>query len=108
MQDGDLPTGLWLDAQLAKFTAQGGTYYITQKGNHGSGVILLKILDRAYNCALQIQQRNLDGKMGWVDALNKEKVAEKDADDYIQRSIQRDPDLWVVEIEQENLINPFE
>lgn len=104
----ELPIGLWVETQLATITAQGGTYYITQKGNYGSGVVLLKLVNRKYECSLLIQQRDIDGKMGWAHALNKETVEEREADDYIQRSISRDPDLWVVEIEQDTLDNPFE
>ena len=46
--------------------------------------------------------------MGWVNALDKESLEERAADEYIQRSKARDPDLWVIEIEQDNLDNPFE
>ena len=49
----------------------------------------------------------MDGNLGWVDALGKEIIAETDADEYIQRAITRDPDLWVVEIENTTTKNPF-
>lgn len=103
-----LPTQLWLDAELAKLSAKGDFYYIVQKGNYDSGVVLLKILARNGDCALKIQQRDFDGKMGWIDALNQETIAETDAQAYIQRACTRDPDLWVVEVEQLDLQNPFE
>lgn len=107
-QPAELPTGMWVETHLAALNARGVSYYITQKGNYGSGVVLLKLLNRKYECSLLIQQRDLDGKMGWVNALDKETVEERTADEYIQRSITRDPDLWVVEIEQKTLDNPFE
>ncbi len=107
-QPAELPIGLWVETQLAALNARGVSYYITQKGNHGSGVVLLKLLNRQYECSLLIQQRDLDGKLGWVHALNKEVLEEREADEYIQRSIPRDPDMWVIEIEQDTLDNPFE
>ena len=105
----DLPAGLFVEGHLATVTARGGTYYITQKGNHGSGVILLKIVNRAYECALYQQQRDfMSGRLDWINPLNTSPVAESEADHYIQRQINFDPDLWVIEIEQETLDNPFE
>ena len=103
-----LPTALWVEAVLKPLNDRGIFYYITNKGNHSSGVIMLKLNGLAKGCKLLIQQRDLDGDMGWVDALNKEQVEEKDADEYIRRSIDRDPDLWVIEIEDQEMENPFD
>ena len=45
------------------------------------------------------QMRNLDGKLGWLEALDGRLVPETEANAYIARQTERDPDLWVVEIE---------
>ena len=44
--------------------------------------------------------------MGWVNALSEEIVSEEEADGYIKRSTERDPDLWVVEGEEKGMENP--
>lgn len=103
-----LPTALLVEATLKPLNAQGIFYYITNTGNHASGVIMLKLSDTRGQCSLIIQQRDLDGNMGWMHALGEEVVEEQKADDYIRRSITRDPDLWVIEIEDPERNNPFE
>ncbi len=103
-----IPTSLYVDTHLAQLTAQGIPYYILNKGPDSSGIVLLKLFASGRSCQLLIQQRDLDGKMGWMHALCKEEVVEREADAYITRAISRDPDLWVIEIEDAAMRNPFE
>ncbi len=106
--DARLPVHLFIDAHLKPLNDQGIFYYIQQRGEKNTGTILLKINNLQGICLLLIQQRDLDGKLGWMNAIGKEQVEESDADQYIQRAISRDPDLWVIEIEDQNMNNPFE
>lgn len=108
MSDDRLPTKLWIDAHLKVLTDTGKTYYIHNTGNHASGMVLIKINGLGEGCKVLQQQRNLDGEMGWMASFKGEIVAEKEADDYIQRAVDRDPDLWVIEIEDREMSNPFE
>ncbi len=105
--DSQLPVHLLIDAQLRPLNARGIFYYIQQRGEQNTGTILLKLNGLSGGCKLLIQQRDLDGKLGWANALRKELVEEKDADNYITRSISNDPDLWVIEIEDSKMNNPF-
>ncbi len=84
-------------------------YYVLHKGDYSTGLILLKIDDLEGRCRLLIQQRNfMTDTLEWVAALAQEEVETAQADAYIQRSVSRDPDLWVVEIEDREKTNPFE
>lgn len=103
-----LPVHLLIDAGLGSLNARGVFYYIHQRGEQNTGTILLKLNNLEDQCRLLTQQRDLDGKLDWVDAMRKEQVEEVDADQYIQRAISRDPDLWVIEIEDREMKNPFE
>lgn len=108
MTDDRLPTELWVDAHLHHITAEGGTYYIINKGALASGTVLLKISNMQGECRVMQQQRDLDGEMGWMALFKGEVVAEREADDYIRRAIDRDPDLWAIEIENKDMESPFE
>jgi hypothetical protein len=108
-EEGRLPTALWVDACLQPLAGRGIFHYITNKGEHYSGIILLKLNGLKGRCRLLTQQRDFEtDKLGWVPALSEETVEEAEADDYIQRAITRDPDLWVIEIEDAEMVNPFE
>ena len=98
-----------MEGHLRRLNAEGIPYYITHKGAYAGGLVLLKINTIEKGCLLLVQQRDFEtNKLGWVNALAEELVEESRADEYIQRSIQRDPDLWVIEVEDRNKQNPFQ
>lgn len=108
MDDHTLPTELWLDARLRALNAAGISYYIIRRGAYASGIVLLKINGLNGACRLLIQQRNFTtDKLEWAAALKEEIVAEGEADAYVARAVARDPDLWVIEIEDRGMSNPF-
>lgn len=93
---------------MRRLDGQGMPHYIVHRGAYASGVVMLKINGLGRGFRLMIQQRDIDGRLGWEDALGRENVEEAEADAYIARSTSRDPDLWVVEIEDRGMVNPFE
>lgn len=111
MSDDRIPTDIWVGAQMRACMARGVPAYVVHKGALASGTVMVKVVMRSGGqmlCKLLNQSRDLDGNMGWMDVFNEETVDEKRADDYIRRSITRDPDVWVVEVEDNTGANPFE
>lgn len=108
MTDDRLPTALWVDAHLHALTLQGTPYYIVNKGAYAAGTVMVKIVAVGEGCKLLQQQRDLNGLLGWLGLFKGETVAESEADAYIRRAVGRDPDLWVIEVEDRSLANPFE
>ncbi|MGO1118569.1 DUF1491 family protein [Rhodovibrionaceae bacterium A322] len=94
-----LPTHLWLTAALRQCNDRGQHAYVLNKGEQNGGLVLLKLVYGRSLAALYIQQRDLDGNLGWMSVLKSDDAPESEADAYIERAVQRDPDLWVVEIE---------
>lgn len=107
MSDDRLPTSLLIDACMRQLDQRGVFYYILQRGDPNSGIILLKLNGLENGCRLLVQQRDLNGVLGWHNALGDGDHTEQDIDAYIGRSKDRDPDLWVVEVEDRALQNPF-
>lgn len=104
-----LPTGLWVEAALKPLADKGIYHYIHNRGDPGSGLILLKLNNLSGQCRLLTLQRNFEtDALEWVLALDNELVAEKDADAYSARAVEIDPDLWVIEIEDPAMNNPFD
>ena len=101
------PTHVWLEAKIRELSQLGIGVYVTQKGEKMGGLVLLKLVADRQNTKLLTQQRDLDGVMGWVNVFQDDVIEEMKADEYISRATQRDPDLWVVEIEGAEMKNPF-
>src|SRR5262245_7775259 len=109
MSDDDrLPTALWVEAHLKRLALEGVPYYILNKGAYAAGTVMLKLFAPGQGAKVLQQQRDLDGVMGWMELFNGDIVEENKADDYIRRAVDRDPDVWVIEIEDKGFVNPFE
>ena len=72
---------------------------VTARGDPDAGAILIKLCGRDANATVLAQTRRGDGALVWMRATGEAPVAETEADAYIARQRQRDPDLWVVEVE---------
>lgn len=107
-EDVRLPVSIWIDAHLRRLNERGQGYYILNKGTFSAGALLLKINLLDGFCHVLTQIRDMDGNLGWMNALKEERVAESEADAYIRRAVDRDPDIWAVEIEDREGKNPFE
>ena len=107
MTDDRLRTELWVMAHIRLCTATGVPATVAHRGEPNSGTLLLKINRLEHGCRILSQTRDLDGRLAWLVAFDGGLVTEADADGYIQRAVDRDPDLWVIEIEHRDGWHPF-
>jgi hypothetical protein len=108
MTDDRLPTELWIRAHIRRCIVDGIPAYVGRRGAEHSGTVLLKLNQLDLGCRVLTQVRDLDGNLAWMGALGGGLVPEGEADAYIARVVARDPDVWVVEIEDRAGRHPFE
>ena len=72
---------------------------VVRKGDEERGALMLKVNNFNAGCTVWTQTRTMDGDPAWMRGSGGDRVPEQTADAYIDRQVQRDPDLWVVEIE---------
>ncbi len=108
MSDGRLPTDVWVKAHIRRCMVEGIPVTVARRGEAYGGSVLLKLNLLEQGCRVLTQSRDLDGQLAWLPALKGALVAEADADGYIARAVDRDPELWVIEIEERSGWHPFE
>jgi hypothetical protein len=103
-----LPTELWVQIHLRRCSVDATPVALLRRGEPERGTVLLKLNQIEAGCRILSQARDLEGRLGWLAALGGKLVPEAEADAYIARAIDRDPDLWVIEIEDRTGRNPFD
>jgi hypothetical protein len=80
-------------------TAQGIGITISRRGDEDAGAILLKqnLMGAGFRVLTQI--RTGDGSPAWMPGTGPGAVEESAADSFIAREIERDYDVWVIEID---------
>jgi len=94
-----LKAALAVAAGIRLCSAHGVAATVARHGDDEAGAILLKLNRLGQDFAVLAQTRTAAGELVWTSGTGADAVTEADADAYIARQIKRDPDLWVVEIE---------
>lgn len=94
-----LTTGLWVMAQVRLCDRAFIPATVVRRGDPDAGTVLLKLNRFEAGVTVYTQANTMDGDPAWSRGTGPEPVAEAEADAYIARQVQFDPDVWVLEIE---------
>jgi len=99
MTEARLKTRILVQAAVRLCAREAIPIAILRRGDEEAGTILIKLNQREQGFTVLSQTRTLSGELGWLKGTGPSPVDETTADSYIARQRARDPDLWVVEIE---------
>ena len=102
-----LPTHVWLSAAMRQSNRNGVMVVLVRRGDADRGTVVVRVDQRDGLFRLYTRAYTMDDGVDWVSALDGAAVSQDKADAYIERSIARDPDLWVVDADDPTGANPF-
>jgi len=94
-----LRTGMWVMAQVRYCDRAFIPAAVVRRGDFDAGTVLLKHNRFDEGVTVYTQTTTSDGELGWSRGTGPAPVSEPEADAYIARQVQNDPDVWVLEIE---------
>lgn len=95
----ELKAKFWIDALRWRAEGAGASVYISRRGDPDAGAVLVKLVLPQGRARLLAPVRDFEGARVWSQPLGAEPVAEAEVDSYAARRADRDPDIWVIEIE---------
>jgi hypothetical protein len=98
MPDYQLPLDLLINAQIRTAASQGVPIVVRRRGDASNGTIVLKI-NRLDGTARVLTQVRYDDELVWCPVSRTDPMSEAEADRYLDKQADIDPDSWLLEIE---------
>ena len=93
-----LQTDLWVQALIRRAQMGGAFAAVLRRGDGRAGAVLVKVVNRRAGVSrLYAEAVRGDGEQVWMEPLSS--TEERELDAYAERSAARDPDLWVIEVD---------
>jgi hypothetical protein len=94
-----LAARLWVSAQVRLCDAHFIPMVISRRGDPDAGAVLVRLVRGPQTNLMLARHTQLDGTTGWMTVGGDDAMDDETADAYIGRQVDRDPDLWVLDVE---------
>ena len=98
MSEYGLATDLYVSAHIRQAARENVPMMVIRRGDPSSGTIILKINLLNGMARVLIEVRDDEARV-WTPATNTDPMPDRDADAYLSRQAEIDPDAWLIEIE---------
>jgi GMP synthase (glutamine-hydrolysing) len=103
-----LKTDFWIQACVRRADRDGIAMAVLRRGDPHAGAVLVRVDMRAEGCIVWAQTRTAEGEPAWFRGTGATPVPAETADAYIERHRARDPDIWVLDIDDRRGRLPFD
>ena len=93
-----LPTDMMISAYIRIAAREGVPIVVRRRGDDTQGAILLKI-NRLDNTAHVLAQVRMNDESVWNPVSRTDPMTDADAERYLAKQAEIDPDTWILEIE---------
>lgn len=90
---------LWVAAQVRLCDRLALPAVVARKGDPDSGAILVRVEDADRNVVVWTQVHTGEGERAWMRGTGQHPVSAEEAENYVRRAIDRDYDIWILDIE---------
>ena len=97
-----LTSAMLVSALVRRVGSEGGNAVIVAKGDATAGAILLDCLERGHRTAFRERVMGPDGRYSWSAVGPSLDSAVDEVSAWLDRRKNRDPDLWIVELDIPN------
>ncbi|NWG47346.1 MAG: DUF1491 family protein [Alphaproteobacteria bacterium] len=94
-----LTTDIWAAAYVRRCSVEGAAAFIVRKGDARAGAVLVRVNGLDGSSSLYARARRADGQLVWMSVLGPAPRPDAECEAYLVRAAARDPDLWVIEVE---------
>lgn len=98
-EDARLPTHLWANALVRQWNGEGYPSVLRRRGDKTAGTVIIAI-DRCDGTAVLLgERRDLDGARQWMALGAGPSLTSQEEQDYLEKAIRRDRDVWILGVE---------